>query len=353
MKQPDFSNFYDLTFKSVLDALPCHLTIQDANLNVLFANQTFIDDFGNGIGKPCYKIFHGSKHECAECPVQKTFMNKNVHIAEETILLKDGSINQMIVYSAPLFNILGNVSAVIKILTNVNMIKNVQKELVTIGQSFAVLTHDLKNMLEGLEGGAYVVDEGLKDGDMALTGKGWHIVKKNVSEISRVTQNLLYSAKKRKPKLQQVKPTDAARQAVELFQEKANILEIQLISQLNPSLPQTTMDSPSIVRMLSNLVWNALEACDKDKQKASGSVIVRADFYDKNHYMFEVEDNADGMDDSTQENLFKEFFSTKGDTGTGLGLLVVDRIVRNHKGKIEILTKSGIGSLFRTIFRIQ
>ena len=353
MNQPDFSNFYDLTFKSVLDALPCHLTIQDANLNVLFANQTFINDFGNGIGKSCYQVFHGSDHKCPECPVRKTFSDKKVHIAEETILLKDGSINQMIVYSAPLLDILGNVSAVIKILTNVDMIKNVQRELVTIGQSFAVLTHDLKNMLEGLEGGAYVVDEGLKDGDLELTDKGWHIVKKNVSEISRVTQNLLYSAKKRKPELQRMKPTDAARRAVELFQEKANVLEIQLMSQLNPSLPHTTLDSPSLVRMLSNLIWNALEACDKNQQKASRSVIVRADFYDKNHYMFEVEDNADGMDEATQENLFKEFFSTKGDIGTGLGLLVVDRIVRTHGGKIEILSKSGVGSLFRTIFRIH
>ena len=353
MKQPDFSNFYDLTFKSVLDALPCHLSIQDADLNVLFANQKFIDDFGNRIGQPCYKVYHGSEHRCAVCPVQKTFIDKQVHITEETILLKDGSVNQMIAYSAPLFDILGNVSAVIKILTNVNLIKNAQRELVTIGQSFAVLTHDLKNMLEGLEGGAYVVDEGLKDGDLELTGKGWHIVRKNVSEISRVTQNLLYSAKKRKPELQQMKPADAARRAVELFQDKANVLEIQLNSQLNPALPQTTMDSPSIVRMLSNLIWNALEACDKNKRKASSSVIVRADFYNGNHYMFEVEDNANGMDESTQENMFKEFFSTKGDAGTGLGLLVVDRIVRNHGGKIEFLTKPGIGSLFRTIFRIR
>ena len=222
MKQPDFSNFYDLTFKSVLDALPCYLSIQDADLNVLFTNQKFIDDFGNGIGQSCYKVFHGSDHRCAVCPVQKTLIDKQVHIAEETILLKDGSVNQMIAYSAPLFDIIGNVSAVVKILTNVNLIKNAQRELVTIGQSFAVLTHDLKNMLEGLEGGAYVIDEGLKDGDLELTGKGWHIVKKNVSEISRVTQNLLYSAKKRKPELQQIKPTDAARRAVELFQEKAN-----------------------------------------------------------------------------------------------------------------------------------
>jgi signal transduction histidine kinase len=68
--------------------------------------------------------------------------------------------------------------------------------------------------------------------------------------------------------------------------------------------------------------------------------------------MFEVEDNADGMDEKTQENLFKEFFSTKGDTGTGLGLMVVERIIRNHKGKIELLTRPGAGSLFRTIFRI-
>jgi len=139
---------------------------------------------------------------------------------------------------------------------------------------------------------------------------------------------------------------------VALYQEKASAMAIQLISQLNPTLPESTMDASSITRMLSNLIWNALEACEKDERKVSGSVFVRAEYYDKNHWMFEVEDNADGMDKETEKNLFQEFFSTKGDKGTGLGLMVVDRIVRNHKGKIEILTRPGIGSLFRTIFPI-
>ena len=353
MKRPDTTQFHDLTFKSVLDALPCYLTIQDANLNILFANQTFKNDFGNGVGKQCYQVFQGSEHKCRKCPVQQTFMDKKIHIAEETILLKDGTSNQMIVYSAPLLNLMGNVSAVIKLLTNVDMIKDVQRELVTIGQSFAVLTHDLKNMLEGLEGGAYVVDEGIKDHDMELTSKGWGIVRKNVSEISRITQNILYSSKKRSPELQSAKPSEVARQAIELFQEKAGVLEIQLNSQLNPILPPTSMDAPSMIRMLSNLIWNALEACEKDDQKTSKSVFVRADYYDKDHYMFEIEDNADGMDELTQENLFKEFFSTKGDSGTGLGLLVADRIVQDHRGKIEVLTKPGAGSLFRTIFQLH
>ena len=58
------------------------------------------------------------------------------------------------------------------------------------------------------------------------------------------------------------------------------------------------------------------------------------------------------MNKNTCENLFKEFFSTKGHTGTGLGLMLVKRIVKNHHGKIEVLTKPGRGSLFRIIFRL-
>jgi len=69
---------------------------------------------------------------------------------------------------------------------------------------------------------------------------------------------------------------------------------------------------------LNNLVWNALEACHKGL-KTNSMVVVRADFYDKRHFMFEIEDNANGMEETTKQNLFKEFFSTKGTAGTGLG----------------------------------
>ncbi len=342
----------DLTFKSVLDALPCYLTIQDPQMNILFVNQTFREDFGDGVGQPCYRVFHGAESKCRACPVQRSFSDQQVHIAEESILLKDGSLNQMIVYSSPLTDLFGNVTAVIKILTNVNMIKDVQKELVTLGQSFAVLTHDLRNMLEGLQGGAYVVDEAIRDRDWALAERGWQMVRRNIGEISRVTQNILFAAKKRPPALQRTKPHEVGRRSVELFEERASTMGIQLISQLNPTVPQTTMDPASMIRMLGNLIWNAIEACDRDAGKSSHAVVVRLDYYNRRHYMFEVEDNADGMDAETRANLFTEFFSTKGDAGTGLGLLVVKRIVDHHGGRIEVLTRRGQGSLFRAIFRI-
>jgi signal transduction histidine kinase len=186
-----------------------------------------------------------------------------------------------------------------------------------------------------------------------LAGKGWQIIKKNIAEITRVTQNILYSSKNRQPRLQKSSPVKLAREAVDLFQAKAGSLGIQLISSLNPELPGVAVDAASISRLLNNLIWNALEACCKDSIKHRHAVVVRADFYDTRHFMFEVEDDADGMDARILENLFNPFFSTKGAAGTGLGLVVADRIVSSHGGKIEILTKTGKGSLFRTIFSLS
>ncbi len=347
-------NLQDLTFKSIIDALPCYLMIQDRNFHILFANHRFLKDFGPHVrGKSCYSVLKGVQHECPECPVRETFNDSDFHVSEEIIYLSDGTVEEMLAYSAPLFDVVGNVIASIKLLANIGSIKNMHRELVALGQSIAFLSHDIKNILENLHGGVYVVDEALQDKNQELSIQGWDIVKRNITEITRITQNILFSAKDRKPKLQDVSPEDIARQTGQLFTDKAQSLGVQLFLQLNPDVPNLKMDPAGISRMLSNLVWNALQACQKDTLKGKHQVFLREDYYDNDHFMYEIEDNAGGMDTETHENIFKEFYSTKGHSGTGLGLMVVKRIVGNHHGKIEVLTKKGRGSLFRIIFRLN
>jgi len=344
----------DLTFKSVIDALPCYLMVQDPEYRILFANQIFERDFGRNVaGDHCYKILKNADSICTTCPVRDTFKDKKPHVSEETVHLADGTIVEMIAYSAPLFDVMGNVMACIKLLANVEKVKRIHRELVTLGQSIALLSHDIKNVLEGLQGGVYVVEEGLKDKDAALSDQGWDIVKRNITEITRITQNVLYSAKERKPQLKKTSPVDIARQTGQLFEAKALSTGVQLLLQLNPDVPLLNLDDAAMSRMLSNLIWNAIQACQDDGGKSKHIVSVRVDYYDPNHVMFEVEDNAVGMDKEARENLFKEFFSSKGDSGTGLGLMVVEKIVKNHMGKIEVLTKPGQGSLFRIIFKTE
>lgn len=354
MSSSNNSDLMDLTFKSIIDAVPCYILIQDKDYNILFANHKLRNDFGDDIiNLTCYSVLKGSNNVCVICPVRETFEDKKVHISEETLLLPDGTVLETIVYSAPLFDAIGNVKVCIKLLVNVGIIKDTHREFVTLGQSITLLSHDIKNILEGLQGGAYVVDEGIKDKDMELSNRGWDIVKKNIAEITGITQNILYSAKERKPRMRLTSPMDIARRTGRLFAEKASLMGIQLLLQLNPKVPQIKLDSTGISRMLGNLIWNSLQACDADAEKSKHIVYVRMDFYDKYHLMYEVEDNAGGMEGKIKQNLFKEFFSSKGDSGTGLGLMVVERITRNHHGKIEVLTKRGQGSLFRIIFRLD
>lgn len=348
------SELMDLTFRSIIDALPCYIMIQDKNFKILFANQKLKYDFGDDIiGRSCYSVLKNSQNECLNCLVRETFKDEKIHIVEETIHLSDGTVVEMIAYSAPLFGPCGNVNTCIKLLVNVGTIKETQRELVTLGQSMALLSHDIKNILEALQGGAYVVDEGIKDNNMELSDKGWNIVKRNITEISNVTQNILYSAKERKPKMQILSPVDVARTTGQLFAEKASSMGIQLLLELNSKIPRVELDSTGISRMLGNLIWNSLQACQKNVKKSKHAVYVRLDYYDHYHFMYEVEDNASGMNKNTQQNLFKEFFSSKGNSGTGLGLMIVEKIVKSHKGKIEVLTKPGKGSLFRVIFRLN
>lgn len=342
-----------LGFRNIIDLLPCYLSIQDRSMHILFANQNFKNDFGEGVGKLCHEVYKRSPERCEFCPVQKTFKDGKVHISEETVQLTTGEVADMIVYSSPILDTSGNVAGVIEMSTNITKVKEMQKELKILGQSIAILSHDIKNILEGLHGGAYVVGEGIRDGDMELATKGLDVVNKNITEISSMAQNILYSSKKRGLICRELSPNEIVRDVADLFQEKAKAMGIQLTHETNPALPLVKLDPMSIRRMLENFIWNALDACKKDKDKHFHAVTVRAESHDRFHFKFEVEDNGVGMDEGTTRSIFDEFYSTKGGHGTGLGLLVVDKIVKEHGGKVEVLTAPGKGTTFRTIFRIN
>lgn len=342
-----------LNLSNLINHLPCYLSIQDPDLRIVFVNDNFKKDFGDGVGKLCHTVYKGSLEICPNCPVQKTFEDKRVHIAEETVQMVNGRICQILIQTSPVISEQGDVAAVVEMATNITQVKIDQKELVTLGQSIALLSHSLKNMLEGLQGGAYVVDEAFKDGDMELARRGWQIVNKNIFGVTDFVKNILYSSKNRPLKYDLASPAQLARDALALFRERAAGMRIRLREQINPHVPNVHLDIASIGMMLNNLIWNALEACLNDTAKKNHFVSVKTDFFDDAHFMFEIADNGIGMDQKIQRNIFEEFFSTKGSAGTGLGLAVVEKVVNRHGGKIEVTSTPGRGTKFKIIFSIQ
>jgi signal transduction histidine kinase len=357
-KRPDFESstptaIPGLNLDQLVDHLPCYVSIQDPDLHIVFVNDNFKRDFGDGVGKKCHTVYKCSEDICPNCPVQKTFQDRRPHIADETVRLADGKICQILIQTSPIVNDDGDVAAVIEMATNITRVKKEQKELATLGQSIALLSHGIKNILEGLQGGAYVVDEGFKDNDIEMAQKGWNIVNKNIFDITDVVQNILYSSKDRPLKYERVLPAQLARDSLALFSDKAASLNVELKPQINDAIPKVRMDIASIRRMLNNLIWNALEACLHDGHKNQHAVKVKTDLLDDSHFMFEVADNGVGMDQDTQRNIYEEFFSTKGSSGTGLGLAVVEKVVNRHGGRIEVSSAPGEGTCFTTIFKIK
>jgi len=346
------SNGLGLDLSQIIDLLPCYISIQDRDFRILFANRLFKADFGEATGKACYTVYKCAQEICPNCPVQKTFRDKHGHVTEESVKLASGKICQILIQTSPVLDDQGEVAAVIEMSTNITAIKKSQKELKMLGQSITLLSHGIKNILEGLEGGAYVVDAGFKDNDVALARKGWNIVNKNISEITDVVKNILYSSKNRPLKYEPASPGGLVRDAIALFKEKAAGLHIRLREQINPHVPEVQVDIASVRQMLHNLIWNGLQACLNDAQKKNHSVSVKTDFYDDDHFFFEIADNGIGMDQATQQKIFEEFFSTKGSGGTGLGLAVVEKVVNKHGGRIEVDSAPGKGSRFTIIFRL-
>jgi PAS domain S-box-containing protein len=230
-------------------------------------------------------------------------------------------------------------------------IKQLQRELVhserlaAIGQTVAGLAHGIKNILHGLKGGSYLVDVGIAKKDSQRTFKGWDMVKRNIERTSNLVMDLLSYSKERLPQFENCTPNAIAADVCELVREKAEKEHVELVCDFDPAVGTVSMDPHTIHTVLLNLVSNAVDAClfDEDTGK-HWQVRVATALESDRLVRFEVSDNGTGMNAEVKEKMFTSFYSTKGHRGTGLGLLVTQKLIEEHGGRIDVETEVGKGT---------
>lgn len=232
-------------------------------------------------------------------------------------------------------------------------IRQLEKELIqserlaAVGQTVASLAHYVKNILFGLKGGVYLVDEALKENDTDSLKDGWDLVESNMGRISGLVLDLLEYSRERKPEYEKCFPNEIADDVCKLTQESAKEYSIEIIKDFDPSMGEAVMDPKGIHRCLLNLVSNAIDACIYDSNEEKKWVVqVRTILEDEGMVKFEVSDNGCGMDEETKKKLFTGFFTTKEGRGTGLGLLNTQKIVQENGGTITVNSQPGKGSTF-------
>jgi signal transduction histidine kinase len=243
----------------------------------------------------------------------------------------------------------------IEVEERVRRIRRLEQELIeserlaAIGQTVASLAHYMKNILFGLKGGVYLVNTASKghetDSDSLETG--WDMVERNLGRISDLVLDLLEYSRDREVEYEDCSPNEIGNEVCEDFAAKAREHGIEIVRDFDPSMRGVVLDPKTIRRCLSNLVANAIDACIFDSNQQKGWVVrVRTLLEDDGTVLFEVSDNGCGMDEEVKRKLFRTFFSTKEGRGTGLGLLITQKLVHEHGGTIRVESEPGAGSTF-------
>ena len=218
------------------------------------------------------------------------------------------------------------------------------ERLAAVGQTIATLSHHIKNILQGVRGGSYLIDMGLREKDDAIVRKGWTIVEKNQAKITNLVMDMLSFSKEREPALEPTDLNAVVAEVVELMQARASELNVTLEWRPAADLPELELDPEGMQRAILNIVTNAIDAAEE----AQGAKVRVATSWDETSGLVRVIviDNGVGVPEADLASIFTVFASTKGARGTGLGLPVARKIVREHGGQIVVSSKVGKGAKF-------
>ena len=215
--------------------------------------------------------------------------------------------------------------------------------LAAVGETVASLSHSIKNILQGLRGGADVVGRALKKQDLVLAQGGWDILSRNLDRIYALTMNMLTFSKQRPIEVEMTKLPSLLEDVVALIQPQCDRRGVALITDYDPDMPPIPLDPHMMHQAIMNLLTNALEAVEPNV----GVITLRCDYEpSSNVALVRVSDNGPGIPRAEQARVWLPFHSTKGLRGTGLGLAVTRKIVEEHHGDIWLESTEGQGTTF-------
>ena len=226
--------------------------------------------------------------------------------------------------------------------------KLVQAErLAAVGETIAGLSHAIKNIAGGLEGGTFVLEKGIELDNKDYIQQGWEAVRFNFEKIKDLSVDLLNYAKFTDLDFRLSDPNEPAREVMELMKPRAAEHGIDLKIDLASDLQAFWFDPDAIHHCLLNLVTNGIDAALSDNPSGMRKEVVLETTKPEGWGVeYTVTDNGCGMAVEVREKIFTSFFSTKGATGTGIGLMITKKIIDDHNGVIEFESEKGVGTTF-------
>ena len=259
---------------------------------------------------------------------------------------KSGKQYNVLTWTAPIRKGDGEITQVMEMSTNITEIRQLQDHLTSLGLMIGSMSHGVKGMLTALDGGIYQLETGLAKNDMERTHKAFEQVKQMTGRIRKMVLEILYYAKSRELRYESINSVEMADKVVSDAEAIATKNGVRLEANISPTLGIIDVDPIWMQSALVNFMENAIDACTYDRSKKDHTVTFDAFELAPDRICFIITDNGMGMDQETKEKMFTLFFTSKGSQGTGLGLFIANRVIRQHGGTISVESELKQGSKF-------
>jgi two-component system, NtrC family, sensor kinase len=215
------------------------------------------------------------------------------------------------------------------------------EKLSAVGEFVAGVAHELNNPLAAVVG----FSEMLKDNDVDTKNRRYlDMIYKSAQRCQKIVQALLSFARRHQPERKPMSVNAMVEAVLEMLNYQLRTSNIEVVTQLSPSLPVVLADGHQIQQVLLNVINNARQAMESHQ---TGGRIKISTEQSGERVRIIIHDNGPGISEENLLRIFDPFFTTKKvGQGTGLGLSLCYGIIKEHGGNITPSSRPGDGAKF-------
>jgi PAS domain S-box-containing protein len=346
--------------ETIIDGIEDHMMVIDLDYRIVEVNRALLKMVGlareDVVGKHCYEVSHHLQEPCSSpdhpCPLQDTVATGKAASAIHVHFNKDGRESFVHVVHHPLFDEEGRIVQVVDLsrditqdITRTRMMHH--DKMASLVKLSASVMHEINNPLTGILNFVKLIQRLLKKGDpdpqaLAKMKKYLDIIYNETARVSKTVSGLLPFSRQAKPEFKPVNLNILIGETLALTGYQIRLQGITVETDLAPDLPPVMADEGQMKQVFLNLLLNA-----QDAMPQGGALRVITRNSESRQVIITISDTGVGIPKENLSQIFESFFTTKkAGAGVGLGLSVVQGIIRDHHGSIDVDSEVGQGASF-------
>lgn len=305
---------------------------------------------------PAFELLYGwSREECigsriplvppenfdaAKDRIKKVLSGESFYSFETKDMKKDGTFFDAQLTLSPIYNKSGEMVAMSLITRDISYRKEAEKlilqseKLKLAGEIAAGVAHEIRNPMTVISGFIQMMNEDNQHPYQTYT----KIIESELERINLIISEFLILAKPHVTTVKEFNLEKIMQEVVFLYRPELNLRGIVLTESWNAPNTVVIGEQNQIKQVFINIVKNAVEALEKE-----GSLHISSTHENDGFIGIHIRDNGAGMTQEIQKQIFEPFFTTKT-TGTGLGMMISEKIIQEHGGKININSRVNKGT---------